>query len=404
MKTLYVEPFSGISGNMFMGALFDLGASFAEVKTELAKLNLGEYKLIYEKADKCGIHATHFDVELPEHAEHHHEHEHEHHHKHRNLKDITTIIDGSTIADPIKEQAKNIFTELAKAEAKVHGKTIEEIHFHEVGAIDTIIDIVGTLLALENLHITKIYTGKLQTGHGFVNCAHGLMPIPAPATAELLTALPNYAGPLDKELVTPTGAVLLRVLATPMSEKPKNFNAEKIGYGAGTWDLPIPNVLRLYLGTEENKEDKQDGLVVGECNIDDTTGEILGHALEQVLGAGALDAWLTPIMMKKGRPAEKFSFLCSKDLLPKIEPIVFANTTTLGIRYTEVKRTALERKIITVALGNLEIRMKCGYYQGHLVNMAPEYEDCLKAATTLKKPLKEIMHQVIGAARVKLHG
>lgn len=433
MSTLYVEPFSGISGNMFIGALLDLGASYAYLQEELQKLALGEYKLVYEKADKCGIHATHFDVELPHHThEHKHEeenvhhdhhqctheqelaselehecHDHVPHHEHRNLQDILTIIEGSGLQPDIKEKAGKIFTELAKAEAKVHGKTIQEIHFHEVGAIDTIIDVVGSLLLLEDLHINEIYVGTIQTGYGFVHCAHGLMPIPAPATAELLKELPNYKGKMEKELITPPGAVLMHTLAKPLAEKPLDFHPDKIGYGAGTWDLPIPNVLRLYLDRKKQTTKEiataQNSLVVGECNIDDSPGEILAHALNLVMEAGALDAWFTPIIMKKGRPGEKFSFLCTKDSVEKIEAAVFTNTSTLGIRYTEVTRTVLERKIITVRVENFSIQVKCGYYQGRIVNIAPEYADCLAAAKAGAQSLKTIMSLATNAARKELN-
>ncbi len=428
MSTLYVEPFSGISGNMFIGALLDLGASYDYLCEELTKLSLGQYKLVYEKADKCGIHATHFDVELLSHHDHHHEEEHEHdhdhhheeeheydhdhhheeehehHHEHRNLQDILTIIDGSALSPAIKTKAKDIFTELAKAEAKVHGKTIQEIHFHEVGAIDTIIDVVGSLLCLENLHVNKIYVGNIQTGYGFVRCAHGLMPIPAPATAELLKGLPHYKGEIDKELITPTGAVLMHTLATPLTDKPADFHTDKIGYGAGTWDLPIPNVVRLYWAEQDATAKYSEDLVVGECNIDDSTGEILANALNLVLQAGALDAWLTPIIMKKGRPAEKFSFLCAKPVLEQIETVVFANTSTLGIRYTDVTRSILERKNISVEIGENSIQVKCGYHRGKLVNIAPEYDDCLRASQAGGMPIKTIMNLAMAAARREIHG
>ena len=428
VSTLYVEPFSGISGNMFIGALLDLGASFSYLEQEISKLSLGEYKLIYEHVDKCGIHASHFDVELPGHKHHHegeqhdhgrehstHEqemesellqecHDHVHHHEHRNLQDILTIIDNSALSDNIKNQAAKVFRELAKAEAKVHGKTMQEIHFHEVGAVDTIIDVVGSLLLLENLHISKIYVGTIQTGYGFVQCAHGLMPIPAPATAELLKELPNYKGIIDKELTTPTGAVLMHALATAAPNKPAGFHTDKIGYGAGTWDLPIPNVVRLYWERKDVAPDRETDLVVGECNLDDSTGELLANALKLVLEAGALDAWLTPIIMKKGRPGEKFSFICTPAALAKIEPIVFANTSTLGIRYTGVFRTSLERNSIIVKIGNSAIRVKCGYYQGKLVNIAPEYEDCLVACQAENISLKEVMHLAATAARKEIHG
>ena len=441
MAKLYVEPFSGISGNMFMGALFDLGASLPKVKTELAKLNIGKYEIIYEKVDKCGIHATHFDVKLgeagtatfaeadliekPEHIlldhdhhhdhdhEHHHEHEHEHehhhdhehehehghHHEHRNLADILEIINSSGLSDGIKEKASQVFTELGKAEAKVHGKPLNEIHFHEVGAVDTIIDIVGSLLALEDLHIDKIYVGKLQTGKGFVRCAHGLMPVPAPATAELIKTLPNYQGEIDKELVTPTGAALMYVLATPTPNKPADFTTTAIGYGAGTWDLAIPNVLRLYIDKTEPSEVKEEDLLVAECNLDDVTGEICGYTVEKLMAQGALDAWYTPIYMKKCRPAYKLSVLYQRSMQEVFEHIIFTETSTLGLRYHPVDRTVLTRHFYTINLPQGEVRVKVGYYKGILVNIAPEYEECAFLAKKANISLQEIMALAIEEGR-----
>ena len=432
MATLYVEPFSGISGNMFLGALMDAGLPFDFLEKELTKLELGNYKLIYEKVEKCGISATHFDVELTDvvhthtfaeenmSQEHSHAHAHEHvHHKqpdqlatevmhqhthvHRNLTDIVKIIKASTITDKVKENAIQVFTELAKAEAKVHGKSIEEIHFHEVGAIDTIIDIVGSCLALDYLKIEKIYVGRMQTGRGFIKCAHGLMPVPAPATAELLKALPHYQGEIEKELVTPTGAALMGTLAEVSSELPAQTNQLVIGYGAGTWDLPIPNVLRIYLDKNSTFQQPQEQLIVAECNIDDSTGEIFPYLLNKVLGQGALDAWITPIIMKKGRPAQKLSVLCKETLLADISDIIFKETSTLGVRYYPVKRKILARDFITVTLPEGKVKVKYATLNGEVVNIAPEYADCQQIANISKKPLKTIMNIAQAKGREMLH-
>lgn len=335
-KALYIEAFSGISGNMLLGALIDLGADAAYIEAELKKMNLGEYELINTRADKCGINAAYFNVKIPgvteaaeaeeahlhehhdghhchhhahgcegeEHHHHHHEehhcchqhghtaeeaHEHHcchtheagahHHHEHRNFNDIKTIIENSDLSTNIKDKAVNVFRMLGLAEAKVHGKSLEEVHFHEVGAVDTIIDIVGSCLALENLGIEKIYVSEIKTGFGFVQCAHGLMPVPAPATAELLAHGLLYAkGNIERELATPTGAALMAALAEPSADMPKGFSAEKVGYGAGTRNLEIPNVLRATLGTVE--EVKSHALTVAECNIDDMSGEVWPYVQE----------------------------------------------------------------------------------------------------------------------------
>ena len=289
MKAIYIEAFAGISGNMLLGALIDAGVPFDHLASEMKKLHLGEYELINERVNKCGIDANYFNVLLPDEHQHdvtighrhehphagHHHHEHgdtghnhehhsdcaqhchqvkvaeepvHHHHEHRNLHDIAHIITHSDLHDKIKMQSLQVFTALAEAEAKVHGKTVDEVHFHEVGAIDTIIDIAGCALALEYLGIEKIFVSNIHTGSGFVNCAHGLMPVPAPATAELLQGLQHSHGKIEKELTTPTGAALMKVLAVSTNDIPQGFSGSKIAYGAGTWDLEIPNVLRISIG------------------------------------------------------------------------------------------------------------------------------------------------------------
>lgn len=397
MKTLFVEPFMGISGNMFLGALMDIGVPFEYLKTELEKLDLGEYELVFKRVDKCGISANYFDVILP--VPHHHEHTK--HHEHRNLQDILLIINTSDLTDIVKRKAAAIFTKLAEAEAKVHGKTVEEIHFHEVGAIDTIIDIVGSVLAVEYLKVEKIFVGPMQTGKGFVSCAHGLMPIPAPATAELLKKLSHYSGTIDKELVTPTGAALMSTLAQETEDMPTSFIGESIGYGAGTWDLLMPNVLRIHLG-ELPEVVANNEFLVAECNIDDMSGQLFPYVMEQVMNLGALDAWASSIIMKKGRPAHKLSVMCTKELLPAIATVLFSETTTLGIRYYGVERKMLEREFVKVSVSNSIISVKVAKLDGKIVNVAPEFEECKKVAINTGLPLKQVMAQAAEQGREML--
>jgi len=397
MKTLFVEPFMGISGNMFLGALMDIGVPFEYLKTELEKLDLGEYELVFKRVDKCGISANYFDVILP--VPHHHEHTK--HHEHRNLQDILLIINTSDLTDIVKRKAAAIFTKLAEAEAKVHGKTVEEIHFHEVGAIDTIIDIVGSVLAVEYLKVEKIFVGPMQTGKGFVSCAHGLMPIPAPATAELLKKLSHYSGTIDKELVTPTGAALMSTLAQETEDMPTSFIGESIGYGAGTWDLLMPNVLRIHLG-ELPEVVANNEFLVAECNIDDMSGQLFPYVMEQVMNLGALDAWASSIIMKKGRPAHKLSVMCTKELLPAIATVLFSETTTLGIRYYGVERKMLEREFVKVSVANSIISVKVAKLDGKIVNVAPEFEECKKVAINTGLPLKQVMAQAAEQGREML--
>ena len=431
MKAIYLETFAGISGNMLLGALLDAGFPIDVLKQELTKLNLGEYELVNQRANKLGIDAQYFNVLLPQghehshnhehahneeqhfhcqeyahtydpvhHHEHHHEHTHEHHHhdelphthhhhEHRNLKAVMEIIDGSTLSQSIKDKAREVFTAIAVAEAKVHGKTVEEVHFHEVGAIDTIIDIVGCLLGLEYLGIEKVYVGKITTGHGFVKCAHGLMPVPAPATAELLQGLPQEKGRVAKELTTPTGAALAKVLGETALELPEGFACEKIAYGAGTWELEIPNVLRVHVGAVANE--KSDSILEVACNIDDMSGEVFAYVIERLLLAGALDAWAEPIVMKKGRPAYKLVFLVDEDKLVRLLDVVFEETTTLGVRYHKVERSTLERKSTVVTTPYGSVAVKYGFCNGAIVNIAPEFESCKEIATNAKISLKKAM-------------
>ncbi|MBQ8491518.1 MAG: nickel pincer cofactor biosynthesis protein LarC, partial [Acidaminococcaceae bacterium] len=330
-----------------------------------------------------------------------------HHHEHRNLHDIEKILDQSDLSSDVISKAKEVFLAIARAEAKVHGSTVEEIHFHEVGAIDTIIDVVGNILALQYLGIEKIFTAPVNTGFGFVECAHGQMPVPAPATAELLQGLPHYRGTVDKEMTTPTGAALLKVLAVPVEEVPAGFIGERIGYGAGTRDVAIPNVLRINCGTWESgvtnaagslgaaaavpvSENAAETLLVLECNLDDMNPEIYPYVLEKLLAAGALDAWLQPIVMKKGRPAQMLKVLCSGESQPVLQKIIFTETTTLGVRSYPVQRTALARSWKKVSTPWGEVRVKEGMLDGQVVNAAPEFEDCRQIAEKSGQPLKAV--------------
>ena len=354
-----------------------------------------DHELVHEE-EPCGC-GHHHDHEHNHDQEHHHEHHtHHHHHEHRNLHDIEEILDHSDLPKEVIAKAKEVFLAIAKAEAKVHGSTVEEIHFHEVGAIDTIIDVVGNILALQYLGIEKVFTTPVNTGFGFVECAHGQMPVPAPATAELLQGIPNYRGTVEKEMTTPTGAALLKVLASPVKEVPDGFTGETIGYGAGTRDVAIPNVLRVTMGLWNetvgtgNSGSAVERLLMLECNLDDLNPEIMPYVLEKLLAAGALDAWLQPVIMKKGRPAQTLKVLCSPEQRQVMEQIMFAETTTLGVRAYFVERTALERRWKTVQTPWGEVRVKEGLLDGKVVNAVPEFEDCKKIAEANGVPLKAV--------------
>ncbi len=430
MNAIYLETFAGISGNMLLGALLDAGFPIEVLRSELEKLHLGEYELVHQRVNKLGIDAQYFNVLLPHEHHHHHEHSHEHehhhhhehhhehghhhheehshahelpyahhHHEHRNLHDVMAIIEASALSASIKLKAREVFTAIAIAEAKVHGKTVEEVHFHEVGAIDTIIDIVGCLLGLEYLAIEKVFVGKITTGHGFVKCAHGLMPVPAPATAELLQGLPQMQGSIAKELTTPTGAALAKVLGEIALELPENFVSEKIAYGAGTWELEIPNVLRVHVGKLAQAEQKN---YEAACNIDDMSSEVFAYVIEKLLAKGALDAWAEPLVMKKTRPAYKLCFLAEAKLLQELADFVLEETSTLGVRYHEVTRKILERKYIEVKTSYGSVKIKVAQL-GEIFKIAPEFEDCKKIAQEKNVSLQEVMNCARKAAEEILY-
>ncbi len=378
MKSIYLDCFSGISGNMFLGALLSAGLSISYLEQELQKLNLGQYKLVCEKVNRAGISALYFDVEQPH-----------HHHEQRHLADIAGIINSSQLSDAVKNKAIGVFEELARAEAKVHGTTLDEVHFHEVGAIDTIIDVVGVLLGLEYLGIEKVYCGRVVTGSGYIECAHGIMPVPAPATAELLQGLPQSKGLIAKELTTPTGAVLLKCLAEYSSDVPLKTN--RIVYGAGKMDLAIPNVLRVYFG--EVGEDENE-LYEAATNLDNESGEIIAFVCQQLLAAGAKDVWTEPIYMKKGRPGVKLCYLCDKSLLQKLNDYVLENTRTLGIRFYPVWRQVLPRKVVLRDTPFGPVHVKTGICPSGKTKSVPEYEDVQKLTKAKDLSVREIYDSI----------
>lgn len=406
MKTLFLDAFSGASGNMILGLLLDLGANRQKIFKEIEKLNIGEYEIIDQCVDKCGISCTYFDVKCEEfdglinkfkrvtrQTTHF-----------RNLNDIREIIVGSDLTSHVKDKSIEVFTALAAAEAKVHGKSIEDVHFHEVGAVDTIIDIVGSIIALEDLGIENVIMEKVCTGRGFVKCAHGIMPIPAPATAELLKNLPNYTGDIEKELLTPTGAALLSVLVNQISVMPNEFICSKIGYGAGKIDLSIPNVLRGYLGEMQkqiNTVPTESSLYVLETNIDDMNPQFYELVMSKLFDIGAVDVWLTPIIMKKNRPAHTLSVLLNSDLLDSVASCIMQETTSIGVRYYPVERRIAERRLQKIELfDNEQITVKYSYLNGELVNVMPEYEDCKRISNSSGKSLKYVWQQAMDRVNI----
>ncbi|HEY3424338.1 MAG TPA: nickel pincer cofactor biosynthesis protein LarC [Negativicutes bacterium] len=387
MRAIYLDCFAGISGNMLLGALLNVGVPEKFLREELAKLPVSGYDLNITQVSKCGITAVYVDVQLHQH----------HHHEHRHLCDIFQIIDNSSFDVSIKEKSKKIFMCLAQAEAKVHGTTVDDIHFHEVGAVDAIIDIVGAVLCLHYLEIEEIYTSKLQVGTGFIQCSHGLMPVPAPATAELLKNIPYYNGDIAKELVTPTGAAIIATLGSGYGAIPETFKTQKIGYGAGTWELIIPNVLRIQVGDIMTRLEQNETLVL-EANIDDLNPQIYAYVLDKLLAVGVLDVWLTPVVMKKSRPATILSILINSELLPKVVDIVLTETSTIGIRHYPVQRNIAERHIITVLSPWGQARVKISSYGGQVCSVTPEYEDCRLLAEKHNVPLKAVLQKILQLA------
>ena len=389
MKTLYFDCSSGISGNMTLGALLEIIGDEKYLLEEIKKLNIDGYKIEISKKVKNGITGKYVDVIL-EHEHHHHDHnhdEHQHHHEHRNLNDVNAIIDNSSLEDKTKELAKRIFLRVAKAESKVHNKPLEEVHFHEVGAIDSIIDIVGTAILINKINPDKIISSIVNDGYGFIECAHGMMNVPVPATSEIFTDsnVKFRQIDIDTELVTPTGAGIIAELATEFVPLP-TMTIKKIGWGAGSKDLKIPNVLKVYYGEMENQEGN---IVVMETNIDDCGGEILGYTEELLFQNGALDVFFTPIFMKKNRPAYRLTVSCKKENMKKLQNIIFKETTTIGIRYRYENRTELERESIELDTKFGKIKAKKVKNQDETY-IYPEYESIKELAIKNDIPLKDL--------------
>ena len=391
MKTLYFDCSSGISGNMALGALTEIVGDEKFLINELKKLNVDGYHIAISKSVKNGITGTYVDVKLEHehhhdhHEEHHHE-EHHHHHEHRNLDDVNKIIDNSSLDEKVKDLAKRIFLRVAKAESKVHNKPLEEVHFHEVGAIDSIVDIVGTAILINKINPDKIISSIVNDGYGFIECAHGTMTVPVPATSEIFAAsnVKFRQIDIDTELVTPTGAAIIAELADEFTTLPA-IVTEKIGWGTGSKDLKIPNVLKVYYG-EIEKENND--VVVMETNIDDCPGELLGYTQELLFQNGALDVFFTPIYMKKNRPAYRMTIACKKEDMAKLQKIIFRETTTIGIRYRYEYRNCLKREMTEINTKYGKIKAK-KVINDDEVYVYPEYESAKEVALKNNIPLKE---------------
>lgn len=388
MTTLFYDCFSGISGDMNLGAMLDLGVSEQYLREQLATLNLHGWEMIVERDQRHGIFGTKVTVKQT-----HHEH------IHRHLSNIVEIIGKSALSEADKSLSLKIFKRIAAAEAKVHNTDIESVHFHEVGAIDSIIDIVGAAICFNVLGVEAVYSSPLELGGGFVKCAHGTLPIPAPATAELVDNIPISLGGVDFEATTPTGAAIIATLATSFV-KPPIMKIKKKGYGIGQKESPIrPNILRVAIGEFSEDNNKGYSSLLMQCNIDDMNPELYEYVIDKISLAGADDVYLIPIIMKHGRPANILNVLCRTDVAETIKDIVFRETTTIGLRIIPFQKETLERRfdVISTTLG--EITVKKSLYKGEIVNTKPEYSECRKIAKKNDIPIKWVYQSIQDSLR-----
>lgn len=457
MKAAYIECQAGASGDMFLGAWLDLGIDEAEWRSILAALNIEGIDLTIHTVFKQGIRGTKVDVKADgelypdlkhdaehEHHAHSHSHEHEHahthehrshdsehghhhdhhHHVHRGLREIEVILDNSSLPNAVRQKSREAFQHLAGAEGYIHGLPPEEVHFHEVGAMDAIVDIVGAMAGWYLAGMPVCYVSPIEVGGGTVHCAHGLMPVPAPATAVLLQGFSTYSSGTWGETVTPTGAAIIKALCSNESRPAMVFKG--VGYGAGTKDLPAANLLRIQTGEvmqegslqraaaehthSEQGENRgippnngqRESVIVLEANVDDMTPEWIAYTVDRLLTDGALDAWVSQVVMKKGRPGHVFQVLCSPSVRDRMEELLLTETTTLGVRGYEASRRILNREWKTVQTTYGDVRVKIATKDGRVRNIAPEYEDCKAVAEKQAVPLKQIYQSALSAASEQL--
>ena len=370
MKTLYIECNMGAAGDMLLASLAELTGDVKACEEKLNSLGIPDVTYNFEKSVKCGIEGTHARVVALGVEEDEHMHEHHNHHHHTSMGDIEKIIGGLNVSDKVKQDALAVYGLIAEAESKVHGKEISEIHFHEVGTMDAVADIVGVCVLLEQISPDRIVVSPLATGYGQVRCAHGILPVPAPATASIIEGIPTYSGNVEGELLTPTGAALLKHFADSFGLRPV-MAIEKTGYGMGKKDFEKANMLRAFIGSSEGEGDK---VIEFKFNVDDMTGEEIGYATGVLMEEGALDVYTTPIGMKKNRPGILFTMLVKPEDKEKFAKLVFEHTTTIGIRYSEMDRFRLarrEEKILT-KYGEVRVKVTEGY---GVIKAKPEYDD-----------------------------
>ncbi len=385
MKLAYFDCFSGISGDMTLGALVDAGCDIALLREELRGLQVSGWELAAEKVWKNGMAATCVRVKTEDQQ------------KHRSLSTILEILGKSQLAPLVRERAANIFTKLGEAEAHVHDVPLEKIHFHEVGAVDAIVDIVGACIGFHALGIERFACSPLNVGGGTVKMAHGVLPVPAPATANLLQGKPTYSSGVQRELVTPTGAAIVATLCDSFGPQPA-MTVSAIGYGAGTADLEgQPNVVRIMIGeaAEKTVAGFDEEIAVIEANLDDMNPQIYGYFLEKALAASALDVYTTPVQMKKNRPGTLLTVLCKPQDANALMSLIFAETTTFGVRTYRAQRRTLPREWVNVTTSFGDVRLKISRVNGRILHVAPEFEDCRKLALEKNVPLQRVISEAL---------
>jgi len=390
MKILYFDCFSGVSGNMILGAMVDAGIDIKALKKELKKLDLHSYSLKVSKVKRKGIKGTKVDVIVDKKKHLHHTH----------YKDIKRLIERSKLPEKIKEDSLSIFKNIAEAEAKIHRTSVDNVHFHEVGAVDSIVDVVGTSICISLLNPDTILSSPINTGKGMVKTEHGLLPVPAPATTEMLKGFPSYSSDIEFELATPTGVGIITAMAKASNTIPV-MKTNAIGYGAGSKDFSdSPNLLRIMIG-EGYSPSEQDSITVIESNIDDMNPQFYDHIMNRIFDAGALDVFLTHIIMKKNRPAVKITLLSDNDNVNKLADILLKETTSFGLRMYKTERIKLEKEIKTVKTEYGSTKVKIGKKNGKIINIAPEYEDCKRIANERGISIREVYEKVKSATRIK---
>jgi len=378
MKTLYFDCFAGASGDMILGAMVGAGVDPNVLSQQLSLLNVQGFNVRFDTVNRAGLSATHAIVQTA------------HEHKHRHLKDILSIISNAALPTGVKERATKIFTRLGEAEARVHNEPIEKVHFHEVGALDAIVDVVGAAISFELLGIERFLSSPLHVGSGVVEMEHGRFPIPPPAVADLLKGVPFYSTDIKGELLTPTGAAIITTVSEQYGPMPA-MRCDSIGYGAGTREYEsFPNALRVFVGETQAADSQLEKLLMIETNIDDLSPQVLGHVMDRAFELGALDCYFTSVQMKKNRPGVLLSILCEPESKQRLMQLLFSETTTLGVRTYEVERRALERSVVRVETQYGPIDVKVARLNGQVVNEMPEFEQCRRIARETGVPLKRV--------------